>query len=40
MEDLILNWLRVDNLIEKNEIKYLPNQIMKVRNFRAGVYED
>jgi len=40
MEDLVQNWLRVENLIEKNEMKFLPNQILRVRNYRAGAYED
>jgi hypothetical protein len=40
MEDLVQNWLRVENLIEKNEMKFLPNQILCVRNYRAGAYED
>jgi hypothetical protein len=25
IEDLILNWLRVDNMIETNNMTYLPN---------------
>ena len=40
MEDVVQNWLRVENIIEQNEMKYLPNQIMRVRNFKAGVYDD
>ena len=40
MEDIVQNWLRVENIIETNEIKYLPNQVMRVRNFKAGAYDD
>jgi hypothetical protein len=40
MEDIVQNWLRVENIIEQNEMKYLPNQIMRVRNFKSGPYDD